>query len=85
MPPPQGFLAVCMLLAGVAERIPGPAQQGILSPGLAEHGDAARLQDSAKLWGRLPQIHVVQDGIAPNTVETTILERETMPIRLDEP
>jgi hypothetical protein len=70
-------------LARILKTTSCQVQQGILPPGLAENCESAWFHDTKKLLACDPEIQMVQHGIAPNTVERAVSERQALAISLD--
>jgi len=72
------------LLAAVRQAVASPIQKRILSPRLGKNGDAAWSQYAEQLrCGRL-KIQMMQNRVAPNSVEGAIGERQPLAVGLHE-
>ena len=60
------------VLPGVGQTPAGPLQDRIAAPGFAEDGPAIGLENAANLRKRQRQIQVMQNGVAPDSVEGSI-------------
>lgn len=81
---PQWAFVGCAMFAGVGQVTAGEFEEKIVTPRFAENGEAAGTQDAVNLLGGGAKVKVVQNGVAPDAVETGVGERELLGIGLKE-
>src|SRR5262245_10579059 len=63
-------------LAGIEKTLARPIQQAVARPWFAEDADAARREHALEFRRSDGQVEMMQDGVAPDAIESSVRERK---------